>query len=304
MGSLQHYSGCHIVIIPILISLFQLTKADEYPADEFDAIMLSMSDYDATFNESAAKCDELNLSSTACKDDCIYYNSISNIRSLQNSNDPAKQEQYEYYLTLYAMGANPVGHRDVGSPDMCTFYGGNYCNLPTLLKPAVKQDAAIINHACCLPGSCTGEDAHKVLINNQFCYQQYVEVWPVILKQEEEGMHGSKQTDINDYVIEEICEPLPRELDKAGPWIVFSVFILFVVGIATASLTRHYRMEYLGLNPEAVDENIFLSSFSMQNIWTSFRRTRPPDKSALNFFDGMRFLSMVWVCECMYICRH
>ena len=143
--------------------------------------MLSMSGYDATFNESAAKCDELKLSSTDCYDDCIYYNSIPNIRSLQNSNDPEDQKQFEYFLTLYAMGANPVGFRDVGSPDMCTFYGGNYINLPTLSKPIESQKTARLNHACCLPGSCVGSDAKKVLEHNPFCYLQYKEAWPTLL---------------------------------------------------------------------------------------------------------------------------
>ena len=167
---------------------------------------------DALYNESAAKCDTLNLSSAECLSDCIYYNSIPNILSLQNSNDPDDQKQFEYFLTLYAMGANPVGYRDVGSPDMCTFYGGNYCNLPTVeiqSGEGEETDAAILNHACCLPGSCTGEDAHNLLVNNQFCYQNYMEAWPVLLKKV--GGHPAK-----DFVIEEICEPMERELDKAG----------------------------------------------------------------------------------------
>ena len=68
-----------------------------------------------------------------------------------------------------------------------------------------------------------------------------------------------------------------------------------------ASVIRQYRIEYEDEDPKDVDRNIFLSSFSMENIWTVFRRTRPPDKSSFNFLDGMRTFSMIWVCrtECI-----
>ena len=96
-------------------------------------------------------------------------------------------------------------------------------------------------------------------------------------------------------MIYQIDERMPRDLNKPGPWIVVSIFVLFVLMMAVASVIKHYRIEYQNEDPQDVDQNIFLASFSMNNVWNSFRRTRPPDKSSLNFLDGIRVMSMLWV---------
>ncbi len=236
---------------------------------------------DSAQNDSAAQCAALNLASSECYDDCVYYNSIPAIMSLTG-------DKLEYFVTLYAMGGNPVGYSDVGNPDMCQFAGGTYCSLPAIKDTANKN--AYLYHACCVPGSCSGSDAVNVLHDNAYCWQSFQDALPILADQ----FYGEgTSTTLHTH---DICEPLPRDLARAGPWVVVSIFALFVLAVFAASVTRQYRLEYRGEDAAEVDAgNMFVAAFSLDKIWGSFRRTRPPDKSSLNFLDGIRVISMLWV---------
>ena len=49
------------------------------------------------------------------------------------------------------------------------------------------------------------------------------------------------------------------------------------------------------MDRKVVDSNVFINLFNVQSIWSAFGRTRPTEKSSLNFLDGIRVWSMSWV---------
>jgi len=247
---------------------------DLYNPDSY----INNSDWQQVFDEFASNtsdaCAQLNLESEACYNDCVYYNSILSWIPLVTApaNDTAAKAELTRMLALYAMSGKFLSYQDVGNPDMCEFSGGNYCYLP-------GTQFGFNSHACCIPDTCQGEDAHKVLSNNEWCYKSYVSTY------DNPPLH-----------VEQVCEPLPRELDKPGPIIVIFIFFLFLFLVIVASIIRRYCLEYNErMDIEVIKDNGFISSFNIESMWTAFGRTRSPDKSSLNFLDGIRVWSMTWV---------
>eukprot|EP01083_Nonionella_stella_P148439 469826_1 len=221
-------------------------------------------------------CGGLQLNSHQCYKDCIYY--ASPLTLLQNDTDG----ELSKVLSWYQMGGGPVGWYDTGNPDMCKYMDGTYCWTPIRTSNGMF-DVNLQEHGCCVPGSCIGEDAVKVLMLNQYCYQGYNMTYNMML--------------FGNIGITNVCEPLDRDLSSPGFSIMLMLFIFFFIAIVVASITTQYRAEKN--NDIAVsnvyDHDWFLYSFSIQHLWKLYTRRRAKDKSQFNFLDGIRVGSMSWV---------
>eukprot|EP01083_Nonionella_stella_P237265 832495_1 len=224
-------------------------------------------------------CSSLELESEACYTDCIYY--VSPITILL---DNTTTDEFSKVLSWYQMGGDPVSWYATGNIDMCNYMDGTYCYTPI----AIQQGPFVMNlqeHGCCVPGTCVGEDAIKVLHQNAYCYQGYNFTYNTL-------MFGGM------FEIENICEPLERDLGSAGFCMVVTVFILFLTAVIIASVRTQYLTEEEdnnNMDRNVYDDNWFLYSFSIQNLWKIFTRKRPKNKSEFNFLDGIRVISMSWV---------
>jgi len=264
-------------------------------------------------------CGGLDLESEQCYYDCIYY--VSPLSLLANDTEDG---EFIKVLSWYQMGGGALGWFDIGNPDMCSYSDGTYCFTPISL-PAQGSPMGAMNiqeHGCCVPGSCQGEDAVKVLQQNTYCYQSYVTIY-------RDTMFGGM------FNVTDICEPLERDFDSAGFWIVILIMLAFLACITAASIRTQYLSELEAKNLEisefhllrdqlrnAIDEdnehspshkreghnklkparprNVyddhwFLQCFSIQHLWKIFTARRPADKSQFNFLDGIRVASMSWV---------
>lgn len=221
----------------------------------------------------SANCSTLNLESPACYHDCQYYNNVSTLLVLANSTTPEDRKLLKFMMDLYSVSAGHISYFDVGNVAQCEFVGGNYCFLP-----GFSGNMMLTQHACCIPGSCTGTDAYKVLSANNWCYKTYHDLMALA----------------HNKVIP-ICEPMEREMDRAAPWITISCFLIFVLCILMASVLRRYYLEYTEVDTMVVDRNPFVSAFNIEGLWRTFVERRPKEHSSLNFLDGIRVWSMNWV---------
>jgi peptidoglycan/LPS O-acetylase OafA/YrhL len=255
---------------------------------------------DQQMQDVRSECLAMNLSSSECFHDCLYYNApFSWIPLLldQNDTNPNTSGVVQRMMNLYALSGGPFSYYDVGNPDMCLYSQGTYCYTPTL-----GGDFILMQHGCCLPGSCVGSDAVKVMQGNWWCYQNYHSIY-------------SQMGDIPN-----ICEPKPRELNQFGPIFVIFIFFLFMFLVIVASVLKQYYIEYY-IDPEEVQDqdnnnakkpkimyfdddapknkqinlciNRFVQLFNLQDICASFVAVR--SKKQFNFLDGIRVWSMSWV---------
>eukprot|EP01083_Nonionella_stella_P162183 532198_1 len=246
-------------------------------------------------NITEAECKSLNLSSTACYNDCVYY--LDPLTLLTNMSDPTKIKKV---LQWYAMGGGPISYYDAGNPDMCHYSNGTYCYTPIVgnAQASMMGQSVLIQHGCCVPGSCVGDDAIKVVQKNMYCYQGFNLTYNKYMYK---GMGH----------IENTCAPLPRNWKSFGPicvMVIFGVF-LFLVIVASAIQQRITQSEWrkrrfgnfhshssshFSSHPKNMLQT-YLYCFSIQRIWNAFVRRRPADKSQFNFLDGIRVGSMSWV---------
>eukprot|EP01083_Nonionella_stella_P053191 140792_1 len=236
-------------------------------------------------------CSALQLESHQCYKDCLYY--ASPLTLLQNNDTSGALTKI---LSWYQMGGGPVGWYDTGNPDMCRYMDGTYCYTPMKQAGGGLFNLNLQEHGCCVPGSCTGEDAVKVLMTNQYCYQ---------------GYNLTYSTLFGNVLIANVCKPLDRDFSSPGCVIVILLFVFFLIAVIVASINTQHKEELQATNQlmfAANDEDIeaskarnvydhhwFLYSFSIQHLWKLFTRRRPKDKSEFNFLDGIRVGSMSWV---------
>eukprot|EP01084_Bolivina_argentea_P180797 312345_1 len=262
---------------------------DDFTQQNIDEI------YD-TYLQNVDICTALELESDACFEDCISY--VSPLTLLTNTTTP---EQITKILNWYQMGGGPIGWYETGDPDMCSYTEGTYCFTPI----QAQQGGFFISlqeHGCCVPGTCVGEDAVKVLQQNLWCYQGYNLTYAQYMFQ-------------GFFPITNRCEPIPRDFTSAGFSVVVIIFLIFVLLVVIASIKTQYLTEQrqselsdnrlhnndenqqnsVNMNKNIYDNNWFLYCFSIQNTWEIFNRTRPENKSEFNFLDGIRFVSMAWV---------
>ena len=124
--------------------------------------------WDAVHEAAETTCKQLDLSSPSCYADCINYNSIPTWLELMASNNTADKQQLFKMVKLYSVSAGPISWYDVGNVDQCEFFEGTYC-----YTPAYSGYGESMQHACCVPGTCTGWDATKVVSTNNWCYKTY-----------------------------------------------------------------------------------------------------------------------------------
>eukprot|EP01083_Nonionella_stella_P062980 163718_1 len=211
--------------------------------------------------------------------------------------DPTKIKKV---LQWYAMGGGPISYYDAGNPDMCHYSNGTYCYTPIVgnAQASMMGQSVLIQHGCCVPGSCVGDDAIKVVQKNMYCYQGFNLTYNKYMYK---GMGH----------IENTCAPLPRNWKSFGPicvMVIFGVF-LFLVIVASAIQQRITQSEWrkrrfgnfhshssshFSSHPKNMLQT-YLYCFSIQRIWNAFVRRRPTDKSQFNFLDGIRVGSMSWV---------
>ena len=257
---------------PLLATLSELNR-DFHDISSWRDLLLDPSSqpiWDSIYLSAETKCKSLNLSSTDCYDDCLHYNSVSNWIPLIASNHSEDEQLLYQMATLYSVSSSSLRWFDVGNPDQCLFFGGTYCATPAVGK---TRDYVVMQHGCCVPGTCSGEDAERVLRGNTRCFEQYQTIYSAV---------------------DTICEPMEREMDRFTPWITIIIFLFFLCCIVIASILRQIR----------VDGNWFISTFNIRGLLRTFGRTRPKDKSSLNFLDGIRVWSMTWVkCSvCALLC--
>ena len=239
------------------------------------------------------ECNEMNLAEQ-CFEDCLLYNNVLSWIGLAIEGNSTEVMQM---IQLYSVSAGPFAYNDAGNPDMCAFHHGTYCFTPALSEAYPIQQHACVVQIClfshndtytikgCLPGSCVGEDANRVLHSNTWCYELY------------DAIYGNMSIpDVGTVEVLNICEPMPRELDKAGPIIVISIFFLFVFLVIIASVIKQYCLEERQRDPKDINNSsVFISSFNIQDAWKAFGATRPEGKQQYNFLDGIRVWSMSWV---------
>ena len=160
-------------------------------------------------------------------------------------------------------------------------------------------------HGCCAPGSCTGEDAEKVVQLNPYCFEAFnATALPMA------ALMGGTQ-------VVTVCEVPERDTTSFGFVLTVLIFVLFVTAVIIASSLYVYRIRYkaVGIDNELAenlngngqnqnqmdldkivrDNSGFLRIFSIQCIWDTFTGKRPKGKQDLNFLDGIRVFSMSWV---------
>ena len=119
-------------------------------------------------------------------------------------------------MKWYAVSGTPISWYDVGNAAMCRYFEGTYCYTPA------HSRGATIQHGCCVPGSCTGSDAVKVVQSNDYCFKKYAMYASVL--------HGGS--------MDAVCEPMERELGKTGAWSTIVMFLLFLACIVIASVLK------------------------------------------------------------------
>ena len=115
-------------------------------------------------------CDDLDLESDECLTDCMHYNHP--ITLFANTSSPSFLPQLLEVLMWYSVSGSPIGWYDVGNPDQCDYFDGTYCFTPMVNPYDIDQGdypTVSIPHGCCAPGSCVGDDAVKVVLNNGWC---------------------------------------------------------------------------------------------------------------------------------------
>lgn len=162
--------------------------------------------WDVIYSAAEATCSELQLSSEDCKSDCLYYNSIPNWIPLILSNDTEDKAELLKMVEWYSVSAGPISWYDVGNVDMCQFFEGTYCYTPALSAKGTMQ------HSCCVPGTCTGEDALKMVYTNNWCYKSFATLTQSAFQ----------------AAVPAICDPVKADMQVIGGYILCT-FLKFVV---------------------------------------------------------------------------
>eukprot|EP01083_Nonionella_stella_P147985 467760_1 len=224
-------------------------------------------------------CQQMNLTHD-CYHDCLYYNNVFEWIEVLFDHNATQSAEVKRMMTFYSMSAGPMSYYNSGNPAMCEFDRGTYC-----YTPAMTTQYPITEHACCLPGTCTGQDAINVLNSNEWCYKTYHSIY-----------NNLSIPGLGTVEVLNICEPMPRELDKPGPMIVIFIFWFFVALVLIASIIKQYLVEIRHYNASEVNNSsLFLSCFNIQDIWASLKAVRGKGKTQYNFLDGIRVWSMSWV---------
>ena len=169
-------------------------------------------------------CDELNLSSLECYQECVYYTSPLLIipQLLEGSNDTNALRIFNYYR----MSGGPISYDSVGNPDMCLYNYGTYCYIPASFSGVLT----LAERGCCVPGTCKGEDAVKIVQADNWCYGSFALLW----------------SNIDPSIgVEERCEIPPRKY-SFGFWMVVLTFIIFLLLVLGTTLYKQYKFEYIG----------------------------------------------------------
>ena len=224
-------------------------------------------------------CSALDLSSSSCYSDCVDYNSLPSLLSLVIFGNDTDRLRSVSMLKWYAVSGTPISWYDVGNEDMCQYFEGTYCYTPSWSPLGVR-----VPHGCCVPGSCTGSDAVKMVRSNDWCFKIY---------EMEVSTLGAGSVNV-------VCDPIERDMAATNGWTTIVIFSLFLSCIVTASVLQRCWLEHSkAADTEMMDSihsNAFIKVFNVQSIWSAFGRTRPTDKSTFNFLDGIRVWSMTWVC--------
>ena len=156
---------------------------------------------------------------------------------------------------------------------MCKYYGNTYCYTPINLI----DGTTMIQHGCCIPGSCKGQDAIKVLENNIFCFQSFKTAW----------FNQSLYPDLLDQIeIATVCQEIPRTYNVFFFIVIIIFFIFFILAMVASFMYPHS-------NDEEYTYNTFVNIFSLQtniNYLTSKRKNKN-----LLFIDGIRVWSIIWL---------
>jgi len=271
--------------------------------------------------EAKRECSALHLSSSECYQDCVLYNHP--ITVFEDPTSATFKLDLAKVFAWYSMSASPLGWYDVGNPDQCSYFGGQYCYTPLTNEYDLSQHIypqVYMPHGCCVPASCVGDDAVKVVSNNAWCFKAFDAAYSSVLS----------MLSIEGVQITAVCEIPARETNSFGFVMVVFVFSVFVGLVLVASALYQYNVQFsvriqqalqqLQLNEQlnvndaeqqqqpgghAADEpsevarqallekHARLKSFSIQGIWASFVSLR--SNTELNFLDGIRVLSMSWV---------
>eukprot|EP01084_Bolivina_argentea_P262735 444439_1 len=268
LRQISHYSQTQESCNAALTSYSNL---NEFTQDNYDEIY-------NTYTQNVELCESLNLTSPECETDCVYYLSPMSLFLDNTTND----DEIMKVINWYQMGGGPIGWYATGNPSMCKYMDGTYCYTPLKSPSGVGVLALDLQqHGCCVPGTCSAQDAVKVLKQNEWCYQGYNELY-------NEYIYGGLLT------ISHVCEQVPRNLSSSGFLIVVSIFSIFVILVLIASIKTQWLTETYH-NHNEVHTNPFLACFSIQYLWKSFINIRPENKSDFNFLDGIRVISMAWV---------
>jgi len=254
---------------PITSELSALDMHDSSAWGEY----VNHSVWDAVYGAAEELCTELALSSESCYNDCINYNSIPSWIPLLTSNDTEELQQLFKMVKLYSVSAGPISWNDVGNVDMCEFFEGTYC-----YTPGYGGGIEVMQHACCVPGTCTGLDAIKVVSTNEWCYKSYHDLFAAA-----------------SVTVFPVCEQMERDMESTSGWTTIVIFFIFLGCIIVASLLKRWCIEYGKVDLKVVDSNPFLRVFNIQSIWSAFGKTRAKAHSSMNFLDGIRVWSMTWV---------
>eukprot|EP01084_Bolivina_argentea_P211007 358995_1 len=223
----------------------------------------------------AEECSLLNLTDPLCEEDCVYYSDPTLWILLIIENTNTSIILLNRIINFYAMGAMTHEYAlewfNIGNPSMCLLRNGTYCYTPAMTPNGRNTINA---HGCCVPGSCTHDDAIKVLHNNDVCWGQF------------KSWYGNR--------VRDICEPMARELDQTGPMIVILIFIIFFLIVIITSIIKQCQIEF-NYGMGMLTNNFVVNSFNIQQSWNNFVSRRPVQQSQFNFLDGIRVLSMTWV---------
>eukprot|EP01084_Bolivina_argentea_P295390 508530_1 len=245
-------------------------------------------------------CDNLHLESDECYDDCMPYLFpmvlFSDIYDINDTNDMAhyltedSHSKLKSIFSWYEFSGGPIGHFSVGNPSMCQYFDGTYCSTPLKIHGHGQyeyHDLTLIAHGCCIPGTCSGNDAIKILKSNDWCYKSYITKYDKLFN----------FTSNNDISVYEICEPLERDLSytNIGLWVICMIFMAFLLAVIITSIIHQYRDEFNNPNCCPNISQLFVSTFSLQRSWKVFTAKRRSEKSKFNYFDGIRVISILWI---------
>ena len=96
---------------------------------------------------------------------------------------------------------------------------------------AAKFEIVSRQHGCCIPGSCTNDDAIK-LVTASPCYTIFFKYFSNLT---------IEKTNNHDDIF---CSLEPREY-TTGFWIVLSIFLFFVIMVVITTCYRHYYNSYV-----------------------------------------------------------